>query len=227
MSDSPGSGPFPGMSFPPPPPPPGGSSQRSGPAWEGAGAPVEKFIATARALVTDPNGFFPALRLTGGLQNPIIYLAIGLLVAGVARAVYSFVTPSFLAFGMSGGDISTIIVLPIVGVVGSFIGAGVVHLLLSLLGGVKQPFEGTYRVVSYVMGTMFLFNVVPVCGGIVGGLYGIYLYIVGLANVHECDTGKAAIAVLAPAAVCCLAIVLITLVFGVALAGLFGAASMR
>ncbi|MBL8139828.1 MAG: YIP1 family protein [Acidobacteria bacterium] len=228
MSDTPGSGPFPGMSFPPPPPPPGGGSLRTGPAWEGDGAPVEKFIATARALVTDPNGFFPRLRLSGGLQNPIIYLAIGLAIAGLASAVYSFVTPSsFMGnFGaMSSGGVMMVVMYPVMGIVGSFIGAGLFHLVLSLLGGVKQPFEATYRVVAYVMGTTSLFSLVPICGGFIGGIYAIYLYIVGLANAHECDTTKAAIAVLAPVAICCALWALAALVFGVALAGLFGAAA--
>ncbi len=225
MSDSSGPGPFPGMSFPPPPPPPGGGSLRTGPAWEADGAPVEKFIATARALVTDPNGFFPRLRLTGGLQNPMIYLVIGLAISGLASAVYSFFTPrSFMgSYGaMSGGGLGMVIAYPLFGLVGSFIGGGLFHLVLSLLGGVKQPFEATYRVVAYVMGTTSLFALVPICGGFIGAIYGLYLYVIGLANVHECDTGKAAIAVLTPAVVCCVAVFL----FWAAIAALiFGAAA--
>ena len=211
--------------FLPRPRPPAEPAWRTGPAWEGPGAPVEKFIATARALVTDPNGFFPRLRLTGGLQDPMIYLLIGLAISGLASAVYSYVTPSSMMgnYGaMAGGGLGMVIAYPLFGLVGSFIGGGLFHLVLSLLGGVKQPFEATYRVVAYVMGTTSLFALVPICGGFVGAIYGLYLYIIGLANVHECDTGKAAIAVLAPAVVCCVAMFL----FWAAIAAvIFGAAA--
>lgn len=232
MSDSPGSG-LPPMTFPPPPPPPpfpggsgGGSSSygRSGPPWEGDGSLVDRFVATARQLLTEPNAFFPQMRITGGLQNPIVYLVIGLLVAGVASTMYSFVVPGSMGgFGAMrlgvGSGAGSIIMVPLFGLVGSFIGAGIFHIVLSLLGGAKQPFEATYRVVAYVGGTTALFNLIPICGGLIGGIYGLYLYIIGLANVHETDTTKAAIAVLTPAVLCCVAVV----IFGAALAAIIGA----
>ena len=102
----------------------------------------------------------------------------------------------------------------------ALVGLGI--LMLSLLGAARQPFEATARVVAYGVGATSLLGLIPFCGGIIGGLYGIYLYIVGLADVHDTDITKAAIAVLTPAVVCC---VLFALLWGTIAALIFGAAA--
>ena len=94
--------------------------------------------------------------------------------------------------------------------------------MLSLLGAARQPFEATLRVVAYAGGSTALIGLIPVCGSVIGAIYGIYLYIVGLSAVHECDTAKSAIAVLTPAVVCC---VLFMLFWGAVMALIFGAAA--
>jgi hypothetical protein len=63
---------------------------------------------------------------------------------------------------------------------------------------------------------------VPVVGGLVA-LYGIYLAIVGIREVHQTTTGKAALVVLIPAAVMAVVVLLIALVVGIAtIAGVSG-----
>ena len=71
-------------------------------------------------------------------------------------------------------------------------------------------------------GSVAVLGIIPVCGSVLGGIYSIYLHIVGLAAVHECDTTKSAIAVLLPAVVCC---VVFMLFWGAVMALIFGAAA--
>lgn len=221
MSD--GSGyPF-GTPIPPLPP----SSGRTGPAWEGAGEFAQRYVETVRGVLTDPKGFYANMRLTGGLQAPVTFALVGLGISAVAGAVYNSFGSAFGSYGFGGGMpgsgfVSVLVMGLVLGTVGLFIGAGIFHLVLSLLGAARQPFEATLRVVAYALGATSLIGLIPFCGSIIGGLYGIYLYIVGLADVHQTDMAKAAIAVLAPAVVCC---VLFALLWGTIAALIFGAAA--
>ena len=221
MSDGPV---YPPPGLPIPPTPPMGGYGRSGPAWEGPGAFVQRFIDTVRPALTDPKAFFANMRLTGGVAAPVTYYLVGMAVGALGNALWSSLGFGAGRFGgMPGsGFVSVLVMTVCLGVVGLFIGSGIFHLMLSLLGAARQPFEATLRVVAYGGGSTALFNVVPFCGGIVGAVYGMVLYILGLQNVHECDTAKAAIAVLAPAVVCC---VLLALAWGAVMALIFGAAA--
>ena len=222
MSDGPGY-PF-GTNVPAVPPTPPG---RTGPAWEGAGEFVQRYVETVRAVLTDPMTFYANMRLTGGLQGPVSFALVGIGISAVAGAVYRFL-PLGRGFGIpgmgmaGGGFVAALVMALVLGVVGLFIGAGIFHLVLSLLGAARQPFEATLRVVAYGAGATALAGLVPICGSFIGALYAIYLYIVGIADVHETDTTKAAIAVLTPAVVCC---VLFALLWGTVAALIFGAAA--
>lgn len=221
MSDGPA---FPPPPFPPPPVPP--YSGRSGPAWEGDGPFVQRYIDTAKGVLTDPKTFYANMRTSGGLAAPITFALVGMAIGAVASAVWS----SFGSFGSfggyggfgGGGFVSMLLVSALAGVAGLFIGSGIFHVMLSLLGAAKQPFEATLRAVAYTGGSTALIGLIPVCGSVLGAIYAIYLHIVGLAAVHECDTTKSAIAVLVPAVVCC---VLFMLLWGAIMALIFGAAA--
>jgi hypothetical protein len=190
---------------------------------------VQRFIDTARAALTDPKGFYSGMRLAGGLGPPVTYAVAGTCVGALAGAIWS----SFASFGSFGsfgsfpgagsGFMGTLVMTLVFGMIGLFIGAGIFHLMLSLLGAARQPFEATLRVVAYGAGSTALIGIVPFCGGIIGAVYGLVLYVVGLSAAHECDTTKSAIAVLTPAVVCC---VLTALLWSAILALIFGAAAM-
>jgi hypothetical protein len=222
MSDGPGY-PF-GTSVPPLPP----SGGRTGPPWEGSAEFVQRYVDTVRGVLTDPKGFYANMRLTGGLQAPVTFALVGIGINAIASAVYGSFGSAFGSFGGVGGGmpgsgfVSTLVAALVLGTIGLFIGAGIFHLMLSLLSAARQPFEATLRVVAYGMGATSLIGLIPICGGLIGGLYGIYLYIVGIADVHDTDMTKAAIAVLTPAVVCC---VLIALLWGTIAALVFGAAA--
>src|SRR5439155_6582447 len=96
-----------------------------------------------------------------------------------------------------------IILLPVCIVIGLFIGAAVVHLCLMLVGGAKQSFETTFRVLAFSQGSTGLLQLIPICGGLIAGVWGLVVSCIGLARAHETETGRAVFAVFLPLAVCC------------------------
>ena len=172
--------------------------------------PVQSFINTVRNVVTAPVGFFRGIRRQGDLVNPLIFAIICYEVSAILGGLLSWAG----VYGSEGfgSFLVSIILAPIFAAIGLFIGAGILHLLVMLIiGSGNAGFEATFRVSAYSSVTS-LVSWIPVIGWI-ASLYGIYLAIVGMREVHSTTTGKAAIVVLIPAAVVILlALIIITLV---------------
>jgi hypothetical protein len=176
--------------------------------------PVQSFINTVRNVVTAPVGFFRGIRREGDFVNPLIFAIICYEVSAILGGLLSLVG----VYGSEGfgSFLVSIILAPIFAAIGLFIGAGILHLLVMLIiGSGNAGFEGTVRVSAYSSVTS-LVSWIPVIGWI-ASLYGIYLAIVGMREVHSTTTGKAAIVVLIPAAV----VILLVLLFAAVIAALF------
>ena len=74
----------------------------------------------------------------------------------------------------------------------------VLHLLLTILGAARSPFDSTYRVSAYGFGAGALLGLIPVGGPYLFGLAYIVILILGSAAVHKASRGRAAMAVLIP-----------------------------
>jgi hypothetical protein len=217
----------PAGTFPPPVPPPPPSApfgDRTGPPWEQSGPAVQRFVDTVKGVLLDPATTFRNMRREGGIGNPLAYYLIGALVSVVAQSVWRGMGLGRLGgMGMYGGAgfVSGLLLGACFVVIGVFIGAGIVHLMLMLLGGQNQPFETTFRTLAYAHGSAAPIGIVPFCGTVVAPIWGIVCAIIGLSQTQEISTGKAAAAVLIPILVCC---VLVFLFFG-ALAAALGFAA--
>jgi hypothetical protein len=109
-------------------------------------------------------------------------------------------------------------------VISAFVAAGILHLMLLLLGGARHDFEATFRVVAFAQATSLLL-LIPFCGQFAGGASGLWtlvLYILGLAEAHRIGHGKAAAAVLLPLVLCCCCVALLGFLFAGTIAGLAG-----
>jgi hypothetical protein len=222
---------------PPPPPPfpttpmqPPMGPGRNGPAWEAESGPaVQRFIDTAKAVLLDPANTFGTMRREGGLQNPLIYYVIGAVLGSIGSILWQSIGMGMpMGRGGAGASlgIGLFIFIPLVYLVSVFIASGIYHVLLGLLGGRNFPFETTFRVVAYSVGSTLPLAIVPFCGGAIGGIWGMICTIVGLAQAQETSTGKAAAAVLIPVVICCGLVMLFwaaiaALVVGGAAAGAF------
>jgi hypothetical protein len=203
-----------------------------GPATDGAGAPWERrqtigFVAglteTTQQVLTSPESFFRGLPAAASIGDPLFYAVIvgyiGLVAATIYNAVFNAAFGSaFSGFGAFGdrpeiarimpfvqgglGLVVNLVLGPLFIAVGLFIWAGVLHLLLLLLGGGARGFEATFRALAYASASNLL-QIVPVCGGFIGFVYGIVLAIIGLSAAHGDSKGKAAAAVLIPLVLCC------------------------
>jgi hypothetical protein len=172
------------------------------------------FIETLQMVLTRPSEAFTAMRREGGLGEPLLYAIIGGSFGLVFYFVYQLAFQSLGMFanrpnplahlvGASVGGVIAIVFVPVLVVIGVFINAAILHVCLMIVGGAKQPFETTFRVICFASGSVFPLMVVPLCGGLVAGIWDLVLRCIGLARAHETDTGRAVLAVLLPVVVCC------------------------
>jgi len=175
--------------------------------------PVQSFITTVQRVVLQPVEFFRGIQRRGDFINPLVF-------AIICYEVFTILTGLLALAGIGtprgfGEFIVSLILAPILAAIGLFIGAGILHLLVMLIvGSGNSGFEATFRVGAYAAVTS-LVSWIPFIG-FIASLYGIYLAIVGVREVHATTAGKAALVVLIPAAVVIL-LVLILLAIGAAL----------
>lgn len=170
---------------------------------------------TIRLVLLEPTNAFSRMGPTGGFGSPLFYYVILGTVGGVAGIIYQTVfnayqptaTPDQLAFSaaLTSSVIVgvTIMILPVFLAVGVYIGSGILHLSLMILGGAKRPFEATFRVCCFAGGSSAALQLLPVCGGLAASVWNFVLIIVGLSKVHDISKGRAVIAVLLPTLLCC------------------------
>ena len=231
----------PRVAAPPPPPLPAApAAPRASIPWDEReriglfGALVE----TTRDVLARPGAFFRAMPVTGGLGSPLLYAVLvgwlGLVAAAFYQAIFrSIVGSSWGALGVDRPELGALlgwvegwagfVVQAVFGgvfvVIGVFVAAGILHVMLLLLGGARRDFEATFRVACFSEATCVLF-LVPFCGQVVGGIWCLVLYVLGLAEAHRIGHGKAAAAVLLPVVVACCCCAAIAFLFASALAGL-------
>ena len=170
---------------------------------------------TVSMLISKPGEAFTIMRPEGGLMDPLIFGMIGgcagtivsILFQGLFQSIPGMASGNnpFDSLGLSPWGFLLIyaILTPLLLLVGFFIGSGLLHLCLMLVGGANRSFETTFRVVCFTVGAANLFSMVPICGGFIATVYHIVLECIGLSRAHQTTTGKAVIAVLLPIIVCC------------------------
>lgn len=199
-----------------------GARPRAETPWEDRGriGLVSALIETTRKVLTAPGAFFEAMPVTGGIGGPLLYGIVvgtlGVIVAAIYREVFQALVGSTMA-GLGGGSelrrilplfmggaglVLQVVFAPIFVTVGLFIAGAVVHVFLLMLGGARNGFEATFRVMCYSEAAAII-NVVPFCGGVISGVWFLVLAILGVAAAHGIGKGTAATAVLLPLAILC------------------------
>jgi streptogramin lyase len=185
----------------------GGSSV--GPAWEQPGAGwISSLAQTTWAVLASPVTFFRTMPVTGGLGRPLGYAVIvGTIgfIALVPNLALNRVTrgllgsPLKIAIGMAvmlaHGPLSMITNL--------FLAAGLVHVVLMLLGWNERGFEATFRACAYSAAAMVLY-LIPFCGMLITPAYFLVLVVLALVETHGITRLSAVTATLLPLVVFCL-----------------------
>ena len=163
--------------------------------------PVDSFANTVRRILLSPRNFFGGIALGGNLKNPLVFgiacLVVSSLLGGLINylnvpGVASWVTVNSPAEGLRGldtgvGDIVAfglfgVLLAPLWALLQLCIFSAFVHLLVTIFMQRRRNFEATLRVYCYAS-TVALLNWLPLVGW-VATLYGLYVLVVGLQEVH-------------------------------------------
>jgi hypothetical protein len=176
-----------------------------------------------RRVVARPAEFFSSIPRRGNYWPPLIFALIcaevSTILGGIIRLAWQpenvgGVRFQGVAYGF-GSFVADVILTPIGAAIGLFVFAAIAHLLVMLfVGNANSGYEATFRVVCYVSVTS-LVNWIPLIGGLLA-LYGLYLAVVGIREMHVTTTGRAALVVLLPIAVIFLLVLLVVAVAGIA-----------
>ncbi|MDB6170841.1 MAG: hypothetical protein JWL59_152 [Chthoniobacteraceae bacterium] len=198
------------------------SLDRGGPAWEQKESlgTWSAAVATVKAVLVSPGEAFSTMKREGGLGKPLLFHMLLGTVGGLVSLVYNAALRMAMpmpepANPFPGINIPVLtgwmmfayaLFIPFIIVVVAFLYSGVFHLALMICGGARQPFETTFRVVTYAFGSAAAIQLVPGCGVYISGIWGLVCLCIGFARAHEIGTGRAVTAVLLPSAICCIGV---------------------
>jgi hypothetical protein len=175
-------------------------------------------IETIKLFVLDPNDAYRRMPLNTEISRPLIYaILVGWVGAALAylwalmlqASITGLLAPldetgqilPMMMLGMTFG-VFGLLLAPIGIAIRIFVYTAVVHLALMLVGGERNGFAATLRVVCY-SNTTQLAQAIPFAGGLIATLWGLVLCVVGLTRAHEATPGKAVLAILLPVVLCC------------------------
>lgn len=161
---------------------------------------IDDFKNTWLKVINSPGDFFAQMPTEGGYADPVKFVAINYLIAGLSLMIIQFAY-EYMIGGMDLAIISLVmgfeglICILIFGFIGLFIGGGIIHIFFRILGG-TGTYEGTVRIIAYASAAMALsgipFVVIP------ANLYMIYMAVIGGTKVHMVSPVRSAIAVVIP-----------------------------
>jgi hypothetical protein len=188
--------------------------------------PINSFADVVKRVVLQPVRYFAGVPRSGSLLNPLVFALVCVVISAILSALLVLAgvqqNPGFNLNPQNaiptvfapGSALLGILFAPIGGAIGLFVVAAIQQLLVRLIVGANNSgFDATFRVASYTQVTS-LVNWIPIVGPLVA-LYGLYLSVVGIREVHATTTGKAALVVLIP-----FAVVLVVALIVVAAAGI-------
>jgi hypothetical protein len=189
--------------------------------------PVNSFLDVVRSVVLQPVRFFAGLPRSGALLNPLLFALICIMISAILSSVLVLAgvqeNPGFNPNPQNAlpstfaptSAVASIIFAPLGGTIGLFVVAAIQQLLVRLIVGANNSgFGATFRVASYTQVTS-LVNWIPIAGPLVA-LYGLYLSIVGIREMHSTTTGKSALVILIPFAVGLLVALVVLAAAGIA-----------
>lgn len=176
-------------------------------------------LLTLRQSLFQPTKFFGQVSLHGGYKLPFLYALIIYSISMVAAYFFSAITElKSVPMGMpqnilfDGAGIGSLIYLFLVVTLEIFFKPVVLFLGLMVLGVKNSTLEGTFRISCYSSGPT-LFNVIPVYGSFVAGIWEFVILVIGLREAFRISTGKAIMAILLPLVITVALILVILMLF--------------
>lgn len=142
---------------------------------------INTVLDDAKKVILNPVSFYKNMPQTGGLVNPLIFVLVMSVITGIILALYSLFGTKLGGFGFS-----LIIVFPIFGLIGSFIGAAILFVIWKLIGSEKN-YEVAYRCVAYsfvIVPLLSIISFIPYIAGVIQKLWGCFLMYIASKEVH-------------------------------------------
>jgi hypothetical protein len=206
-----------------------GAGDRPGLPWEIEGPGIVSWWKTSQICLSDSTHAFRLMRREGGIGSPLMFAVCGMMIGFAGQMLWQLPFLLFNAFapGNAGAQrvaLSEAAIELGVGAAatllfstfGVFISAAIYHVALLLLGGARQSYETTFRVVAFTHGALAWLQVVPIVGGCIIFVMHFVCLINGLAQAHETTLGKAAAAVFLPLALCAAAAIALVILVAIA-----------
>lgn len=182
------------------------------------------FFETWKLVATEPQRLFRRVRIdqTG---SAVLFGVIAYSIGNVVQAMYSYLSGrqtlhlaerflrdvppesaemvrKLLETFAGPAVLASAVFSPLVGLIGIYVSAAVVHLLLMLFRGAGRGFDATLTAVAYAYGLNLLLAI-PGCGGFVAVIWYLVALVIGLGETQRCGPGKAAAAVFTPGLLLC------------------------
>lgn len=146
---------------------------------------LENIPGQAIKVITDPVGFYQGMAKSGGLLEPLVFMVVLSVVAGVLTAVLSLF--GLGAAGVMVGGLMAIILVPVFVVIFGFIAAAIAYGIWKLLGS-AEDFETAFRCVAYtaaIAPVTSVLNLIPYLGSLIGALWPMALLALASIHVHR------------------------------------------
>lgn len=159
---------------------------------------------TIKLILTSPRLFFSVMPVGGGLAKPLTFTILVTMIQGMAQYVWGMAGLSAAAGevdgmgGMTGTATALLmlLIMPAFIAMGQFVITSIYHVLLMLMRGDNQGFEGTFRALAYanapiVLG-VFPMPMIEIEIGwmFLAAIWGLFLTIVGLRHIHRTSYAK-------------------------------------
>lgn len=151
---------------------------------------IEAIKNTVVQVIVQPVSFFQGMEKSGGFGPPVLFVvAMGILTALVS-IVLSILGLGMYGFGMA---LASLIFIPVLMVVVSFIVAAILFVIWRLIGS-KESYETAFRCYAFCLAITpitTVLNVIPYVGALVGFAWMLYLIVIASSEVHQIERRKA------------------------------------
>lgn len=178
--------------------------------------PVQSFQKARGTALGDAIKYFIILLVINTILTVIVDLVMGsAMLSAINQAMGQIGMGELFLAGTLGMAVAAI-VLVIISLIMVFVIGGWLHLFVYLLGGRKGYLE-TVKALLFGSTPYMLIGWIPVIGILVGGIWSLILAILGIRELHQVSTGKAAGAVILSAIILLVIVILIAAWFIISL----------
>lgn len=170
--------------------------------------PVPSFQKARGTALGDAIKYFIILLIINTILTVIVDLVLGSAILSAISQAMGQVGMGELFLAETLGMAVAAIILVIITLIMVFVIGGWLHLFVYLLGG-RKGYTETVKALLFGSTPYMLIGWIPVIGVLIGGIWSLILSILGIRELHQVSTGKAAGAVILAAIILMVIVVLI------------------